>query len=335
MGRETVQKKAEREIPATVIIPNLNGMGYLENCLQSLYACESSSFPVIIIDNGSTDESVSFIKKRYPQVQLICFSENRGFCSAVNAGITAARTPYVILLNNDTTVERHFVTRLTEAVSRKPYYFSVSAKMVSMADRDIIDDAGDYYCAFGWAFARGKGKKAAGYSRPCNIFAACGGAAIYRRDILLELGLLDEAHFAYLEDIDVGWRARIRGYRNRFEPKAVVHHAGSGFSGSRYNEFKIRLSSRNSVYLIGKNMPPVQILFNFPFLLCGFLIKYIFFVKKGYGNIYREGLKKGWKMCMSEAGKARKIRFSWKYFPQYMRLEGEMLYNLFVRRLFS
>lgn len=334
IGKAAMQTKTKEAIAATVIIPNLNGMQYLENCLQSLYRCEEEAFPVIIVDNGSTDESVAFIKRNYPQVQLICFSENRGFCSAVNAGIIAARTPYVILLNNDTAVERHFVSRLTEAVSRKPCYFSAGAKMVSMKDKDMIDDAGDYYCAFGWAFARGKGKNAADYNRPCNIFAACGGAAVYRRDVLLELGLFDEAHFAYLEDIDIGWRARIRGYVNRFEPGAVVRHAGSGFSGSRYNEFKIRLSSRNSVYLIGKNMPPVQILLNLPFLLCGFFIKYIFFAKKGYGKVYRDGLKKGWRMCGSEAGKARKVRFSWKNFPRYVRLEGELLYNLFVRRLF-
>jgi len=328
-------KETKTRIDTTVIIPNLNGAGYLKDCLASLYACEEMPFPVIVVDNGSTDESVVFVRENYPGVKLILFPENRGFSAAVNAGIRAAGTSFVILLNNDTTVEKHFVSGLTRAIGKDPRYFSVGAKMISMREPNRTDDAGDYYCALGWAFARGKGKDPGRYDKPCNVFAACGGAAIYRRDIVLELGLFDEAHFAYLEDIDIGWRARIYGYRNRFEPRAVAYHAGSGFSGSRYNAFKIRLSSRNSVYLIGKNMPGLQILMNLPFLLCGFFIKYIFFVKKGYGNLYRKGLKKGLEMCRSQSGKSRKIRFSWKHFPNYVRIQGELLYNLFVRRPFS
>lgn len=326
-------------IETTVIIPNLNGMKYLEDCLRSLYECEMSetgkpAFPVIVVDNGSTDGSAEFIEREFPEVMVIRFSENRGFCGGVNAGIAAARTPYVILLNNDTTVAKGFVSYLTEAVGRNRNYFSAGAKMVSMKQPGLIDDAGDYYCALGWAFARGKGKSASRYTKPCNVFAACGGAAIYRKDILEELGGFDEAHFAYLEDMDVGYRARICGYRNRFEPKAVVYHAGSASSGSRYNEFKVRLSSRNSVYLIGKNMPPLQIILNLPFLLCGFLIKYLFFAQKGFGRLYLEGLMNGWKLSRSEEGRKRRVRFRPDRLPAYVRIEGELLYNLFVRRIF-
>lgn len=334
-------------IETTVIIPNLNGMKYLKNCLESLYACEEPAgdktgqhcgkppFPIIVVDNGSADGSADFIRREFPETELLCFPENRGFCSAVNAGILAAKTPFVILLNNDTTVEKHFVSRLTKAVSGKERYFSAGAKMVSMQNPDVIDDAGDYYCVLGWAFARGKGKSAASYNRPCNVFAACGGAAIYRTEALKELGLFDEAHFAYLEDIDMGYRARLHGYRNRFEPGALVYHAGSASTGSRYNEFKVRLSSRNSVYLIGKNMPVLQILLNLPFLFAGFFIKYLFFVKKGFGRLYAEGLWKGVQLCASEQGKARKIPFRIGMLPVYVRLEWELLYNLFVRMLFG
>lgn len=345
-------------IETTVVIPNLNGMNYLDHCLCSLYECEmpetekqveerakqdgsegrkrkgQPAFPIIVVDNGSTDGSVELIERSFPEVTVIRFPENRGFCGAVNAGIAAAKTPYVILLNNDTTVEKGFVSYLTEAVRKNKNYFSVGAKMVSMKQPELIDDAGDYYCALGWAFARGKGKSASRYKKPCDIFAACAGAAIYRRDVLEKLGGFDEAHFAYLEDIDVGYRARLCGYRNRFEPKALVYHAGSASSGSRYNDFKVRLSSRNSVYLIGKNMPPLQIILNLPFLLCGFFIKYLFFAKKGFGTLYIEGLLNGWKLCRSEEGRKRRVRFRPDRFPVYARIEGELLYNLFVRRIF-
>ncbi len=329
-------QKAERKATAaqaSVVIPNFNGMQYIGSCLRSLYACEETAFSVIVVDNGSKDGSADYIEKEFPQAELIRFPENRGFSAAVNAGILAAKTPYVILLNNDTTVEKYFVSTLVRAIGRNERYFSVGAKMVSMQNPDIIDDAGDYYCAFGWAFARGKGKPARRYRLPCDIFAACGGAAIYRREALCGLGLFDEAHFAYLEDIDIGYRARLYGYRNRYAPDAVVRHAGSGASGSRYNAFKIRLSSRNSVYLIAKNMPPLQILLNLPFLLCGFFLKFLFFAKRGYGKLYAQGLWKGLLLSLSGRGRKRRIPFERSRLRQYLRIEGELLYNLFVRRI--
>lgn len=317
----------------TVIIPNLNGIHYLKNCLDSLYACEETAFPVIVVDNGSTDGSRELVRREYPDVRLLCFAQNRGFSAAVNAGIRLADTPYVILLNNDTVVERRFVSRLTDAVRHSPRYFSAGAKMVSLRDPEIIDDAGDFYCALGWAFARGKGRPQTLYRTPCDIFAACGGAAVYRRDILLELGLFDEAYFAYLEDIDIGYRARMRGYTNRFAPDAVVRHAGSASSGSRYNAFKVRLSSRNSVYLIGKNMPPAQILVNLPFLLGGFLIKYLFFLQKGYGAVYARGLWNGLRMCRFFSGKSCKFPSFRPSLRICLKLEGEFLSSLLVHRL--
>jgi GT2 family glycosyltransferase len=124
-----------------------------------------------------------------------------------------------------------------------------------MYDPTRLDDAGDYYCALGWAFARGKGESSELYDREETVFACCGAAAIYRRDVLEKIGLFDERHFAYLEDMDIGYRAQIHGYVNRYIPSAVVYHAGSGTSGSRHNAFKVRLSARNSVWLVRKNMP--------------------------------------------------------------------------------
>jgi len=317
-------------LETTVVIPNLNGMKYLKDCLDSLQQCEKEPFPIIVVDNGSTDGSAELIRREYPHVELICFSENKGFCSAVNAGILAADTPYVILLNNDTTVAPGFVSYLTKAVKANAGYFSCGAKMVSMYHPDVIDDAGDYYCALGWAFARGKGRPAGKYEKPVEVFAACGGAAIYRTDLLKELGLFDEQHFAYLEDMDIGYRAKLHGYKNRFEPKALVYHAGSASSGSRYNAFKVNLSSRNSVYLIGKNMPVLQILINLPFFMAGFFIKYLFFVKKGFGGLYAKGLWNGVKLCLSKEGRSRRVSFDTQKYLRCVKIEGELLYNLFV-----
>ena len=313
----------------TVIIPNYNGMKYIDNCLASLCTQEKEQFHTIVVDNGSTDGSRELVAKKYPHIELICFDENKGFCGAVNAGITATKTPYVLLLNNDTTVATDFVYQMSEAMGDKRV-FSVNARMLSMQEPDKIDDAGDLYCALGWAFARGKGKsKDTKYGR--NIFSSCGGAVIYRREVFDTIGLFDENHFAYLEDIDIGYRARIHGYKNHYESKAVVYHAGSGFSGSRYNEFKIKLSSRNSIYLIYKNMPFLQIVLNLPFLIAGFLIKWLFFMRKGFGKIYIRGLWQGFRLSMSEDGKQNRVPFRVKHLGNYCIIQWELWKNIFVR----
>ena len=265
----------------SVVIPNYNGIAFLDSVLASLEGQTLNNFEVILVDNGSTDGSCSFVTANYPWVHLIELSENFGFCGAVNAGIRAAKAPYVLLLNNDTEVKEDFVEEMLAAIRRHKNAFSCGARMVQYHDRDRLDDVGNYYCALGWSFARGRGKDIHAYETEDKIFSACAGAAIYRKKIIEKIGYFDEEHFAYLEDTDIGYRARIYGYENWYAPKAIVYHVGSGTSGSRYNQFKTRYSSRNNIYLIYKNMPLLQIILNLPFLAAGFLIKFLFFAIKG------------------------------------------------------
>ena len=317
---------------STVIIPNYNGIKFIENCMKALEKETSASYHICVVDNGSVDGSREWVENNCPYAQVISLGENTGFCGAVNAGIEAAKTPYVILLNNDTEVEFGFVKALENALEKKMNSFSVSAKMVDLYDKEILDGAGDLYCALGWAFALGKGKSVKeNYTKPQEIFSACGGAVIYRKEILEKIGGFDKNHFAYLEDCDLGYRAQIFGYRNYYTPDAVVYHAGSGASGSRYNEFKVNLASKNSIYIIYKNMPLLQIVLNLPFLIPGFLIKYLFFIKKGLGHTYRKGIMKGFQLCGSEEGKNKKIPFIWKHFPNYIRIQWKLWINI-VRR---
>ena len=317
---------------STVIIPNYNGMKFIENCMKALEKETSTKYHICIVDNGSTDGSRQWVEENCPYAQIIALEENTGFCGAVNAGIKASLTPYVILLNNDTEVEYGFVKALEKALETEKNSFSVSAKMVDMYDKNILDGAGDLYCALGWAFALGKGKSVKDkYTKPQEVFSACGGAVIYKKEILDEIGIFDENHFAYLEDCDLGYRAQIFGYRNYYTPHAVVYHAGSGVSGSRHNEFKVKLASKNSVYLIYKNMPLLQIILNLPLLLPGFLVKYIFFLKKGLGHTYRKGVWNGIKLGFSEEGRRNKVAFCWKRFPNYVRIQWKLWINT-VRR---
>ncbi len=316
----------------TVVIPNYNGKKYLSDCLWALQQQEEDTpaFQILVVDNGSGDGSVPFLQelqKEYHNLELMLLEENTGFCGAVNRGIAASETPYVILLNNDTKVKTRFIKELHRAIQKDADIFSVSSKMLMWDRPDLIDDAGDRYCVLGWAYSRGKGKEAALYNSSKEVFAACGGAAIYRKAIFEEIGLFDELHFAYLEDIDIGYRARIHGYRNYYEPAAEVLHFGSASTGSRYNEWKTQLASANSVYMIAKNMPLLQWVINIPFLLAGFFLKFLFFCKKKMGILYLQGLWKGLKRSVSKEGRSHKVPFRWQNLGNYFAIQIQLYVN--------
>lgn len=314
----------------TVVIPNYNGKHFMEPCLQSLEKQTFQDFQIVVVDNASSDGSIEYMKEHYPDIKLIALNKNYGFSKAVNVGIKYASTPYVILLNNDTTADPHYIEEMVKAIETSDRIFSVSSKMIQMYHPEKIDSAGDMYTVLGWAFCRGGDLSVSTHTSPCQVFSACGGAAIYRREVFSKTGYFDESHFAYLEDVDIGYRARIYGYQNWFCPTALVYHVGSGTSGSKYNVFKVKLSARNSIYLNYKNMPFLQEVMNFIFLSGGYLIKYLFFVKKGFGKEYLEGLKEGWisrKQC-------RKVPFRMRRLVNYIKIEWELLRNtvLYVRQ---
>lgn len=302
----------------TIVIPNYNGLTYMEPCFQALENQTCREFEVLVVDNGSTDGSVEWLKKQ--QIPAVFLPENIGFAGAVNIGIKKSRTPYVILLNNDTRADKNYVKELLRTIRRSPRIFSVSSKMVQLHNPGLMDDAGDMYCLLGWAFQRGVGRSASGYNRPVRVFSACAGAAIYRRSIFEEIGYFDEMHFAYLEDLDVGYRARIAGYDNLYCPSALVRHVGSGTSGSKYNAFKVRLAARNNIYLNYKNMPIPQLVINLPGLLAGIGVKYGFFRKLGYGKEYLDGLKEG----ITTVKNCRKVPFNRKNLNHYLAIEWEL-----------
>jgi len=319
----------------TVIIPNYKGKNYIENCLNSLLASEAeNAFRILVVDNASDDGGLEIVKEKFPQVDVIELKENTGFCHAVNVGIEVAETPYVLLLNNDTVVKPGFVSALEGAMEKEEKIFSVSSCMLSMQNEDLLDDAGDCLTIMGYAYARGKGRPHEKYAKTAEVFSACGGASLYRREVVLQLGGFDEAHFAYLEDVDLGYRARLHGYKNVYEPAAKVIHAGSAASGSRHNPFKVNLSSTNAAYMIGKNMPFLQILFNFPFLFLGVLVKTVFFACKGMGLLYLKGYLKGIGRCFTKEGRKRvqlyRLSKSGVYFKIPLMLWADFL-RIFIK----
>ncbi len=308
----------------TVIIPNYNGLDFLIPCLKSLRDQTFKDFSVLVVDNGSDDGSVGWLKDNL--VPSLFLEKNFGFAVAANKGIEASDSPFVIMLNNDTVADAAYMENLVGTIEKSPHIFSVSPKMVKMSDPHLIDDAGDCYSLPGWGFQRGVGQDARLYDRPCTVFSSCGGGAIYRRSVLEEIGLFDERHFAYLEDIDLGYRAQIAGYCNRYCPSAVLSHVGSGTSGSRYNDFKVRLAARNNIYLIYKNMPALQLAVNLLPIIAGTIVKYFYFKDIGFGKAYLQGIKEG----LSSRRETKKIKYEPGRLINYLAIEWELIAGTFT-----
>jgi len=320
-------------VKTTVVIPNYNGIKYIKGCLDSLMA-STVKVDIVVVDNASTDGSKELIRDDYPGVKVIPLKSNTGFCHAVNVGIKASSTEYVFLFNNDASVYPNTIEILENDLDKYPGCFSVQAKMLSMADPTVVDSAGDEFCALGWAYAWGKDRPAKKFKGIRPVFSACGGASLYRKCVFEEIGYFDENHFAYLEDVDIGYRANIFGYKNIADMDAKVLHAGSASSGSRHNEFKVRLSAKNSVYMMFKNMPLLQLIINYPFALLGIAIKGAFFIKKGFGAAYFGGIWDGLKLSYSKKGMEKKIPYKKGKASTYIAMEVILLINV-LRRLFA
>ncbi len=239
-----------------IVIPNWNGKKFLASCLDSLTAQTYQNVVVTVVDNGSTDSSVQFLREHYADVRVIAFSENKGFSAAVNAGITSGDSPFVFLLNNDTELAPDCLSRLIRATKTFKDEAFFSPKMLSYNERNVLDGAGDGFLRGGVGYRLGTMEADdKPYNQSRRVFGACGGAALYRRSMLETVGLFDEDFFAYLEDVDLNLRANRAGFRCRYVPEAIVYHIGSATTGSKINPLTVRLSTRNNFFVLIKNYP--------------------------------------------------------------------------------
>ena len=159
----------------TVIIPNYNGSPYMEHCLASPKEQTFKDFQILVVDNGSTDGSIACVRENCPDARVIALDKNYGFSKAVNVGIRHSKTPYVILLNNDTKADPHYIEEMVKAIERSPRIFSVSSKMIQMYHPDLIDSAGDLYTLTGWGVCRGVGRPVSNYVENDQVFSVCRG----------------------------------------------------------------------------------------------------------------------------------------------------------------
>ena len=315
---------------ASVIIPNLNGKGWLGDSIESILAQTEQDFELIVVDNGSTDESLE-MARRYrgrPRYTLIENAENTGFSHAVNQGIRIAQGEYVALFNNDAFADPDWLAQLIAAAEADPGIFAVQSLMIRHFERELADDAGDYVNILGFAAKTGDGRRASRYTRQKRIFSACGGAALYRKRILDEIGLFDENFFAYFEDVDLSWRADNAGYKCVLCPAARCYHICGATTGAvKYNGFKSIQSGRNSLLLPWKNQPLLMLLLNLLPMGLGYLLKRYKFHRQGFGREWDQGYHEA--IALLKAGRIEKRPFRWRDLPHYILVELWLIWNLF------
>lgn len=241
---------------AAVVIPNWNGREDLPACLDSLRR-QTLPAEVIVVENGSTDGSAEMIRERYPEVTLLVQPVNLGFAGGVNVGIRYALHrghEVVALLNNDAIADADWMRALVAEMSRDDSVGMVASKFVTM-DGSRLDSTGECYSTWGLPFPRGRGEERLdAYDEATELFGASGGSTLYRADMLREVGLFDEDFFAYFEDVDLSWRAQLRGWRVRLAPDAVAYHRIGATSG-RIPGFTTYQTLKNLLWLAAKNVP--------------------------------------------------------------------------------
>ena len=237
-----------------IIVVNWNGRAFLEECLQSIREQTYRSFSVVLVDNGSTDGSLMLVRNRFPEVQVIALPENRGFAAANNCALQGLGTPYAALLNNDAVAEPGWLGSLVEALEQTKEAGFAASKMLYYHQPDVIDRCGDGYTRAGVGLLRGRGEPASNYDRREWVFGACAGAALYRTDMLRDIGLFDEDFFLIHEDLDLSFRAQLRGYRCLYVPEARVLHKASG-SLVYDSPVSVYYGHRNLEWTYLKNMP--------------------------------------------------------------------------------
>lgn len=249
----------------TVIIVNWNGRNWLEQCLPTLSIQSYDDFEVVVIDNGSTDDSVAWLAANWPEVLVLPQKQNLGFAAANNIGIQATDSPLVVLLNNDTLANPGWLENLVTAVS-DPDIGMVASRIVKWDQPELLDSAGIEVDLAGIAWNRGWGQPVSYALSPSDVFGPSAAAGLYRRQMLDEIGLFDEEFFAYYEDVDLAWRAQRAGWRCHYEPKACVRHwhSATGLINPNYKNF---LLGRNKVWTILKNYAWPDIIWFAPLIL--------------------------------------------------------------------
>ena len=307
----------------TVVVLNWNGKNLLRECLERLKDQTYRDFSVVVVDNGSVDGSVDWLKLRFPDIHVIALDKNYGFCLANNIALQEIDSEYVALLNNDAMAQKDWLARLVTAMAENPSAGFATSKFLFYDQPNIIDRAGDGYTLAGVATLRGRGENVSRYDRTEWIFGACGGASIYRMRMLKEIGYFDSDFFLIHEDVDLSFRAQLRGYRCLYVHDAVVRHRASS-TIKHDSPVSVYYGHRNLEWVYLKNMPTGLIKKTLILHMVYVLASFGFFLIRGqirpFLRAKRDALK-GWRRMIRlrrgiQNEKAVSDRYLWELFEK-------------------
>lgn len=261
-------------VPVTIVILNWNGRAYLEQFMPSVLATNYPDFTVLVVDNGSTDDSIDFLKKEYPTVELLVLDRNYGFTTGNNKALPEVKTPYYVLLNNDVEVHPDWLSAMVEVMDADENVAAVQPKLLSWQERDHFEyagAAGGYIDKFGYPFSRGRlfevnEKDEGQYETVQEIFWTTGACMLVRKSVTDRIGLFEDRYFAHMEEIDFCWRAKNHGYAIMYTPHGKAWHLGGG-TLPKTNPRKTYLNAHNSLATLLKNFPASQVWYKFYFRL--------------------------------------------------------------------
>lgn len=289
---------------ATVIIVNWNSGNLLKKTLKSLKKQTFKNFQTIIIDNNSSDKS-AFISQDFMSdpTTVLFMKENTGFARANNFSLQKIETPYAILLNPDAFPEKQWLEKLISRAETQSKYAAFGSRQLVENESNIIDGIGDSYHFSGLAWRDAHGEKEDDHLiKSKDIFSPCAAAALYRLSALKEIGFFDEDFFCYFEDVDLGFRLRLAGYKAMYVSDAIVHHVGSATTGGRGSDFSVYYGHRNLVWTYIKNMPPLLFWILLPSHILLNIFTIIWFSIHGQGKVIIrskwdaiKGIPKAWK----------------------------------------
>jgi len=271
----------------SVVIVNWNGEPFLERCLVALMDQTVNPQEIILLDNASTDRSLEIVQ-RFPAVRVIALDQNSGFARGNNLAIAAAssESEWIALINPDAFALPYWLESLLVAAESRHDFAVFGSKLINAAAPALLDGTGDACHISGLVWRTGHDAPLLAMDDDeREIFSPCAAAALYRRSALLDVGGFDEDFFCYVEDVDLGFRLRLAGYRCLYVPQSVAHHVGSGTTGGQHSNFSVYHGHRNLVWMFVKDMPGLLFWSLLPMHVALNLVSIIWFTLRGQGRV--------------------------------------------------
>jgi GT2 family glycosyltransferase len=301
-----IQKKG-RPIPRlSILIVNYNGLAHLEECLSSIYSQDHDDFEVVLVDNASRDGSIAFLEARFPQVKVVAAPANLGFAGGNNFGLAHCSGDHIFFLNNDTRLEQGALRRLFRGIEAHPTCRVFACLMLNHRDPSLVDNGGEAIYGIGFTY-NFSGCPARNFTRTREVIGACGGAAVYARSLLDEIGAFDEDFFLLFEDVDLSQRARHHGEKILFLPDVRVLHKGSASIGGLASPVAVYFNTRNLPFVFVKNFPAITLLKALPGFALGSVFRLAHAVRDGRVVPLLRGLRDSVRLLPRMLRKRRRI----------------------------